>query len=448
MPANKPPIIYIHCHDAGRLIQPHGEAVATPELQRFAEEGIFFRRAFCAAPTCSPSRAALLTGRYPHQVGMLGLAHRGFLLNDYADHLGQRLQREGYVTALSGVQHVAPFEGYKEMIGYDEDMTIPEGKRGGIAHDEIDRRHAVAAAGYIGRNAGKAFYLECGFFFPHRPFPAVPVAENDVTLPSPPPYLPDAPETRADRLAYGTAMQASDASFGIVFEALKRAGLWDSAIIVVTTDHGPAFPWSKCNLNDQGTGVFMMMRLPGRSAPVQTDALVTHLDIRPTIMEVLGLPAEPEAEGKSLLPLLNNPAARIHDELFSEVTYHAAYEPLRSVRTERYRYVRRYDTEWKYSVLPNIDPGPSKELLLKAGLRDIVLAPEALYDLASDPAEKRNLIDDPALAGVVSDLKARLEAWMKRTGDPLLAGQVPAPPGAVVTPKSAPCYEVKMTNDE
>src|SRR5215471_17617747 len=76
--ANRPNILYIHSHDTGRYIQPYGHAVATPHLQRLAEEGVLFRRNFCANPTCSPSRAALLTGCYPHENGMTGLAHRGW----------------------------------------------------------------------------------------------------------------------------------------------------------------------------------------------------------------------------------------------------------------------------------------------------------------------------------------------------------------------------------
>jgi len=77
----RPNILYLHSHDTGRTIQPYGHAVATPHLQRLADQGVLFRRAFCAAPTCSPSRAALLTGQCPHSSGMLGLAHRGFRLN-------------------------------------------------------------------------------------------------------------------------------------------------------------------------------------------------------------------------------------------------------------------------------------------------------------------------------------------------------------------------------
>src|ERR671929_1909800 len=95
-----PNILYIHSHDSGRYLQPYGHAVPTPNLQRLASEGVLFRRAFSCAPTCSPSRAALLTGQFPHQNGMIGLAHRGFRLNDYSRHLVHTLREAGYWSAL------------------------------------------------------------------------------------------------------------------------------------------------------------------------------------------------------------------------------------------------------------------------------------------------------------------------------------------------------------
>ena len=101
----QPNILYLHSHDTGRYVQPYGHAVPTPHLQRLAEEGCLFRQAFCAAPTCSPSRAALLTGQCAHSSGMLGLAHRGFALRDGGQHLAQVLRAAGYHTALAGVQH-------------------------------------------------------------------------------------------------------------------------------------------------------------------------------------------------------------------------------------------------------------------------------------------------------------------------------------------------------
>lgn len=106
--SRRPNILYIHSHDTGRFTSPYGYQVPTPNLQGLASEGIVFRQAFCAAPTCSPSRASLLTGACPHSNGMLGLAHRGFALNDYRQHIIHTLRREaGYRSTLIGLQHIA-----------------------------------------------------------------------------------------------------------------------------------------------------------------------------------------------------------------------------------------------------------------------------------------------------------------------------------------------------
>ncbi|MGE9292553.1 MAG: sulfatase-like hydrolase/transferase [Puniceicoccales bacterium] len=98
-----PNILYYHSHDTGRYIQPYGYQVPTPNLQQLAEEGVLFRRAFCAAPTCSPSRAGLLTGCAAHSVGMLGLAHRGFSLTDVSRTMVTYLREVGYETCLCGI---------------------------------------------------------------------------------------------------------------------------------------------------------------------------------------------------------------------------------------------------------------------------------------------------------------------------------------------------------
>src|SRR5450432_4840415 len=120
--ANRPNILYIHSHDTGRYLEPYGHAVPAPNLQRLAEGGVLFRKAFNAAPTCSPSRASLLTGMCPHSNGMFGLAHRGFVLNDYKQHVLHTLRPAGYYSALFGIQHVAKDQ---NIIGYDKVQTFP-----------------------------------------------------------------------------------------------------------------------------------------------------------------------------------------------------------------------------------------------------------------------------------------------------------------------------------
>ncbi len=429
------PVIYINCHDAGRLIQPYGHPVSTPNLQRFAEESVFFRNAHSVAPTCSPSRAALATGGYPHQVGMLGLAHRGFALNNYSEHLAGRLAGQGYYRVLCGYEHVGAMERNDVEKLYNVHLKgEPEDSRP-LSYGDKDRMVATKAARVIEERADleRPFYLECAFFYPHRPFPNV-EPDSMVGEPPPPFYLPDTERTREDMRAYAEAMRQSDECFGIVLDALRKTGLDRRAIIIVTTDHGPAFPWAKCNLNDQGTGVMLMMRLPEVADPVQVDALVSQLDILPTIYDVLGLPQDERFEGVSLRPLINGETDKLHDEVFSEVTYHAAYEPMRSVRTNRYRYVKRFATDWDHPVMPNIDEGPSREELLSAGIRDMRVEMEALYDLDFDPGERRNLIDDTLYEPVAVDLKLRLRQWMERTDDPLLLGDVALPEGAITSP--------------
>src|SRR5215216_2130018 len=120
-------VLYLHSHDTGRYLQPYGHACETPNLQRLAEEGVLFRNAFSAAPTCSPSRAALLTGQSPHSAGMLGLAHRGFRLRDPSQHIAHVLTNHGFATTLIGMQHVTdgdPREtGYAEVLSQD-DMSV------------------------------------------------------------------------------------------------------------------------------------------------------------------------------------------------------------------------------------------------------------------------------------------------------------------------------------
>ncbi len=414
----RPNVLYLHTHDAGRYIQPHGHAIATPNLQRLAEQGVLFRQAFCANPTCSASRASLLTGLWPHCSGMTGLAHRGWSLLDYGKHIVHTLRRAGYTSALCGTQHVAP---KAETIGYDEIIDIP----GGRNVETI----ANAARGYLARGHEKPFFLSVGFNVTHRVYPE-PTWREDERYCMPPAPLPDTPETRRDMAAYKAAARKWDDGAGIVLEALAAAGLDEETLVVCTTDHGIAFPYMKCNLNRHGCGVMLIMSGPGGFAGGRAcDALVSQVDVFPTICDVLEIEHPDWLQGSSLMPLVRGEAEEIHDEIFTEVTYHAAYEPMRSVRTKRHNYVRRFDGRTR-PVLCNCDASISKQVWLDAGWSSRAPAEEELYDLIFDPNEVRNVADEAAYADVKADLRARLEKYMAETDDPLLAGPVPIPEGA------------------
>jgi len=418
---NRPNILYIHSHDTGRYIQPYGHAVPTPNLQRLAEQGVVFRNNFCSTPTCSASRSALLTGMCPHSNGMNGLAHRGWALYDYKTHIVHTLRNAGYRSTLCGVQHVA---GDAAIIGYDAvlDLRNPQ-----------QRRPEAGAVEFLRSGPAQPFFLDVGFFETHREFPP-PGPTEDPRWCRPPAPLPDTPATRADMAAFKASARVLDAAMGAVFDALDAAGLAANTIVVCTTDHGLAFPYMKCNLTDHGLGTMLIVRGPGGFAGGRlVEGMVQHMDIFPTVCELLEIEPPGWLQGKSLLPLVRGEAEEIHGELFFEVTYHAAYEPMRAVRTRRWKLIRRFGGR-SQPVLPNCDDSPSKDAWLAAGWRERPVAQEELFDLAFDPNETHSLASDPAHAEVLSNLRARLERWMRSTDDPLLKGPVPAPAGARVNP--------------
>ena len=232
--------------------------------------------------------------------------------------------------------------------------------------------------------------------------------------------------------SFRASARALDQGVGTVLNALEENGLADNTLVFMTTDHGLAFPDAKCTMYDRGIGVMLLLRGPGGFERGRvSDALVSHLDLYPTVCDVVGLEHPPWLEGKSLLPLVRRRRRRDprRGPTFSpRVTYHAAYEPQRAVRTTRYKYMRRYNEEHPGKVLANLDDSLTKDVLVAAGWADVDPPWEALFDLWLDPSEGNNRLDDPALAGVAADLQGRLHDWMVRTADPKRCSMDPYPP--------------------
>lgn len=433
----RPNIVYLHSHDTGRYISPYGYAAKTPNLHALAEDGVLFRQAFAAAPTCSPSRAALLTGQTPHNSGMMGLAHRGWRLLDPSQHLVHTLRGAGHHTALIGVQHLAPEPGGAAALGYHERL----GRGGG------PKQLATAAEQFLGREHPSPFFLDVGFTETHlRPGGASSFghARGDPRYVRAPAPVPDTQETRQDVADFGVAVTLLDEAYGRVLGALERHGLAENTLVICTTDHGLPLPGMKGTLSDHGLGVLLILRGPGFRGGRVVDPLVSHLDLFPTICELLELPPPSWLQGRSLLPLLRGETAphdtTLHDAIFAETTYHVAYEPQRSVRTGRYRYVRQFAARGK-PVPSNTDDSVSKEVWLERGWLGRTVPEEALFDLTFDPNEAHNVATDPAYTAVIADLRQQLLTWMTGTADPLLRGVVPVPAGTqardpdIISPK-------------
>jgi arylsulfatase A-like enzyme len=449
MPADRPNVVYLHSHDTGRYISPYGYAVPTPNLQRFAEQGVTFRQAFCACPTCSPSRAALYTGRMPSQVGMFGLAHKGWSLHEPQNTIVGRFNDASYHTVLGGFQHVTTWgDDEGDRLGFAE--QLPTNRKGGV-------ERAEGAVEFLKRvPKDKPFYLDVGFGETHRSGwtdktdglepqwhgrkvqwhtgESAPI--GDARYVRPPATLPDDPVTRRDWADYLECARRLDSLHGYVLKTLDEAGLAENTIVVITTDHGVAFPRMKCNLTDHGTGVLLMMRGPealGLRGGRVIDSLVGQTDLAATYDDWLGIgtPDSPgDTVGRSLAPLLRDEAKHahpdaVHEAVFGEVTYHGKQEVERTVRTPRYRYIRRFQPEPidRHSC----DGGVSREVLLDAGWEDTPLPEEQLYDVLFDPTQANNLADRGTHDAVVADLRAKLEARMRATGDPVLTGDIPQP---------------------
>jgi len=413
-----PNILYIHSHDTGRYVQPYGFQVPTPNIQMLADQGVLFREAFCAAPTCSGSRASLLTGLYCHNNGMFGLAHRGWKLNDYDQHWVHTLRPAGYRSILIGEQHISLDP---TVIGYDEVVPVGQNNAQFVAPLTIKTLREAPA---------QPWFMSVGFFETHREF-AAPTSVRDTLYSQPPENLPDTQVTRRDMAEFKASARSLDQGIGAVLHALHDFGLVENTIVICTTDHGVAFPGSKATLFDRGTGVMMIVRGPGFPPGKVIDAPVSHLDVYPTLCDVSGAEHPSWLQGKSLLPLVWGEVESLHEAIFTETTYHAAYQPHRAIRTERWKYIRRFD-EYPHPVLANCDDSDTKDLLVAAGWGEQEVPEEQLYDLVLDPQEGNNIAGDAARADVLAELRERLDAWMRETEDPLLEGPVEPPEGAIV----------------
>lgn len=434
-------VLYLHTHDIGRYLSVYGHAVQTPRLQQLAQESAVFANCYCASPTCSPSRGALLTGQYPHSNQLTGLSHRGFEING-SHHMAHYLRSLGYETVLSGVQHEVLL--HKEhLLGYERCLNpeayysreLPECERLTVQ----DRMAAKNAAEYLmnRKKDDRPFFLAVGFGCTHREYPTVTDEEQSLTMV--PPHLPSTKETRRDMAALHKSLQIMDECASEVLDALQSSGQYEDTLILFTTDHGLPMPRMKCNLYDGGIGVALLMKIPGCAGSTgYHEALVSQVDVFPTICEALGVPAPEWLQGESLMPILRQEKQTIRDAVYAQINHHVAYQPERCVRTERYKLIFRGESGYTKFPPANVDDSCFKELWNSAGYFQQELPRWELYDLLMDPQEQTNLAQEPHMAEILRDLKDRLLKWQEDVQDPLLLkGCVELPEHAIsATPDS------------
>lgn len=435
MVASRPNVLLIHVHDLGCYLGCYGVDIDTPNIDSLAKEGALFERHFVTAPQCSPSRGSLMTGHHPHVNGLMGLAHGNWELNEDERILPQYLGEAGYETHLFGLQHVTQDT---DRLGYDDvhsEGNLYPGVSPEVHQANRARNVASVVASVLEREAYEApLFASIGFFECHRVeerngrfgFDARYYDEDDPDDIRPLPYLPDRRGIRQDLAEMRGMVYAIDDAVGTILDSIENAGIGEETLVLFTTEHGIAFPRAKGCCFDAGIEAALLMRYPGViEAGERYEELLSNVDVLPTILDIVDVDITVEIDGQSFAPLVTGDAESYHERsaVFAGMTWHDMYNPVRAIRTKRYKYIRSF---WH---LPTVYL--SNDIFASEAGREVRetdgVPPreyEELYDIRDAPQEDDNVVYEPRHQPVRRELSERLYDWMADTGDPLLDGPV------------------------
>jgi len=429
---SKPNILLMVAEDHGLQLSCYGDKhISTPNLDALAVDGVRFEHAYVTQAGCSPSRASIFTGLFPHTNGQIGLATHGLrLYKDDTPNLTTYLKYGGYRTGIIGKIHVNP-----ESAFVFDFKAFPKSNFNNRLVEDF-----AGSAGEFFRASDDPFLMWISFPDAHRPFheqqegiPDRVMGSDDVdTLPM---VGVSTRQTLQTTASYYNCMQRLDVAVGMVLKELADCGKADNTLIIYLSDHGPDFPRGKKTIREGGSRVPMIMSWKGHLPKGRVESrLVSSLDILPTILEVVGITQhQDKLDGRSLMPLFNKKSAQWREYLFTEFTLHwpETYYPGRAVRDSRFKLVHNLLAHRENPVydiyLVEQRPETFTPEELKNAPRQVQEAynifrhaPEfELYDLQNDPWEFHNLAEDPRYTEQLIRLKKRLAKWQKETNDPL-----------------------------
>jgi len=391
--------------DCGAYGHPH---IQTPGIDRLAAEGMRFDNAYLTCSSCSPSRASIMTGRYPHNTGGAHQLHNP--LSGDQIIFPELLRDAGYYTASAGKWHLGS-------------ASIPK-------FDLVETKMNRWVQTLRDRPQDKPFFMWLAFSDPHRGYREGiidhPHSPEDVIVP---PYLPDTPETRKDLALYYDEITRLDGVVGRVAEELERQGETENTMIAFLSDNGRPFPRCKTTVYTSGVKTPFIVKWPASvSAGTTTDSLVSSIDLAPTLLELAGVTPGSTFQGVSFAPLLKDPSATVREYAFSEQNWHDFDDFQRAVRDKQFNYIRTW-----YTDIPNTPPADAvksityqkmHELRTAGKLNKAQLNPyvtprpaEELFDVEADPHELHNLVDDPQYAAALQRMRGVLEEWQAETND-------------------------------
>lgn len=432
--AAPPNVVVFVADDLGAYdIGPYGNRVVrTPNLDGLAKDALLFNRAFASSPTCSPSRASLYSGLMPFRNG----AH--------ANHAGIQqgvrtlpvfLQALGYKVAIAGKSHIGPVDLFPFERIHHSNVPEPGHEGEGVLWTDLN----MAPVDEWISNASKGqepFMLVVADHSPHVYWPEE--TDYDPSALDVPSIHVDTDDTRKARAQYYADISKMDANVGKLLASLDRNGLAENTVVIFTSDQGPQLPFAKWNLYDYGIQVPLLVRWPGTAAKgAETDALVSLVDVLPTIVEIAGGTAPKEGaeiDGRSMLPLLRGEVSQFRDAVFASHTGDRMMNqtPMRMIRTARYKYILNLAPEVTYTT--HIDKSgvvgygeeywPSwRQRSFEDSLSAAILwryhnrPTEELYDIRQDSDETHNLAADPHYQSLLEDLRARVAEWRQEQGD-------------------------------
>lgn len=390
--------------------------IATPNMKRLAADGMTFDQACVASPSCAPSRAALLTGLWPARNGAEPNHSR-----PRADvtKLPAFLQQLGYqVVAFGKVGHYAQTADYgfdlARHFNYHEDVAIPK-----------------ALEWLEARTDARPLCLFVGTNWPHVPWPADTAGIDPAALRIPPNHV-DNPVTRQWRARYAAAIRIMDDELGKVYD-LARRKLGHDTLFLHTSDHGAQWPFGKWSLYDDGIRTPLIVAWPGRVAPAtRTAAMVSWIDILPTLVEAAGGTPPGDIDGRSFLPVLEGKTDRHRDVVFTTHSGDGDFNvyPIRSARTaDGAHYIRNLQPGFRFTshvTQAHADSGywtswldsAAADPAARQAVRRCQQRPaEEFYQAGADPYELDNRAADPAHAPAINRLRAATDEWMRATGD-------------------------------
>lgn len=489
-PTGKPNILLLFADDLGRYASAYADPkspsandmIRTPAFDRMAKEGAIFHNAFVSVPSCTPSRAALVTGRHffrngshsqlhsPWQKGIpdpfenikgmpLTLQHGGYHIGHSLKlHMRESIIGKGNLYNKAG----------QRINNYSENLTKADDK-------ELEKKKIFAEVrqnlrDFLSkRGDGQPFFYSFNPTNTHRLW--VKGSGKELWNLNPedlkgrmPAVLPDVPEIREDMADYLGEVMAFDAACAVLIQMVEEMGELENTIVVISGDHGiPGFSRGKCNVHDFGSAVPLAIRWPQKIAPQRrVEVPVSLIDLTPTFLAAAGLTSSDDPDGQNLLPALapGGDDAQLRGWALIGRERHAwrsradqSPYPVRALRTARFLYVKNFKPErWPmgdpyavtesseptpdrlendtYAAFPDMDSSPTKAWLVRhrhdSGMEKFIdyawakRPEEELYSINEDPHQTKNLAGDPAYSATLINLREQLMSELKAKGDPRL----------------------------